>query len=218
MVRKSKSTKPLIYVFYEGESERAYSEYLKKVFSDVAVLKFPSKAGLFDEAYNKFKKEPKYADYIEQTDEIWFFFDVERNDLEKWDSRLNTINKLRKLKRKPGIKIRLLMTTGCIEYWLMLHYQKYAPALQTPAEKNKVFKQLKQKEPSYEKGDRYSTAKIAENYPTAVRNAKDRMEELSSEGLPGLEDSDKRNEWLYKSSKTFSTVYEAIVFLESLVK
>ena len=39
MPRKVKSAKPLIYVFCEGESEQAYTDYLKKTFSDVAVLK-----------------------------------------------------------------------------------------------------------------------------------------------------------------------------------
>ena len=39
MPRKVKPAKPLIYVFCEGESEQAYTDYLKKTFSDVAVLK-----------------------------------------------------------------------------------------------------------------------------------------------------------------------------------
>lgn len=41
MPRKVKPAKPLIYVFCEGESEQAYTDYLKKTFSDVAVLKRP---------------------------------------------------------------------------------------------------------------------------------------------------------------------------------
>ena len=32
MPRKVKSAKPLIYVFCEGESEQAYTDYLKKNF------------------------------------------------------------------------------------------------------------------------------------------------------------------------------------------
>ena len=34
MPRKVKTAKPLIYVFCEGESEQAYTDYLKKTFSD----------------------------------------------------------------------------------------------------------------------------------------------------------------------------------------
>ena len=35
-------------------------------------------------------------------------------------------------------------------------------------------------------------------------------------GAPGLDDTDKRNEWLCTQCLTSSTVYEAIEFLESL--
>lgn len=36
------------------------------------------------------------------------------------------------------------------------------------------------------------------------------------EGMPGLEDTDERNLWVCKNCRTFSTVQEAITFLESL--
>ena len=75
--RKFQPEKPLIYVFCEGESEQAYAKFLKEHFADVAVLKIPSKTGLFSKAKNDFDKEPKYRNYAEVTDEIWFFFDVE---------------------------------------------------------------------------------------------------------------------------------------------
>ena len=70
MPRKVKPAKPLIYVFCEGESEQAYTDYLKKTFSDVAVLKRPPDTGLFEEAEAKFSKSPKYKNSIEVTDEI----------------------------------------------------------------------------------------------------------------------------------------------------
>ena len=65
MPRKVKSAKPLIYVFCEGESEQAYTDYLKKTFSDVAVLKRPPDTGLFEEAEAKFSKSPKYKNSID---------------------------------------------------------------------------------------------------------------------------------------------------------
>lgn len=37
MPRRFKKIKPLIYVFCEGESEQAYTDFLKKKFQDVAV-------------------------------------------------------------------------------------------------------------------------------------------------------------------------------------
>ena len=50
MARKTKPSKPLIYVFCEGESEQCYARFLKEHFEDVAVIKPASKPGLFDEA------------------------------------------------------------------------------------------------------------------------------------------------------------------------
>ena len=39
--------KAIIRVFCAGESEQAYTEYLKKKFSDVAVIQYPKEPGLF---------------------------------------------------------------------------------------------------------------------------------------------------------------------------
>lgn len=57
------------------------------------------------------------------------------------------------------------MTTGCIEYWLMLHYEMYAPPIQTVADKARVINRLFSKEPLYKKGDSAITAKIARAIP-----------------------------------------------------
>lgn len=42
------------------------------------------------------------------------------------------------------------------------------------------------------------------------------LQNLKNDGLPTLEDTDERNKWLYRSSLTFTTVHEAIIYLESL--
>ena len=63
-----------------------------------------------------------------------------------------------------------------------------------------------------------NTAKIAEKYPVAVKNAKKTVKRFLDEGMPGLEDTDARNQWLYRKCLTFSNVYEAIEFLENLEK
>lgn len=206
--------KTVIRVFCEGESEQAYTEYLRKQFSDVAIIKYPKETGLFDEAESRFEKDPQYRDYAEVIDEVWFFFDVELKDVGLWNQRLKQIKKLRRLRRDPNIKVRLLMTTGCIEYWLMLHYKKYAPSLQTVADKERVKNELIGEESTYKKGDYASIAKIAVNYQTAVVNAKATVTELLTVGLPGLEDTDERNQWLSKNCLTFSNVYEAIESLQ----
>ncbi len=216
MARRIKNINPLIYVFCEGESEQAYTDFLKKKFSDVAVIKRPSATGLFEEADSRFKKDPRFRNSAEVTDEIWFFFDVETKDTNKWDQRLKIIKRLRKLRKNPNIRIRLLMTTGCIEYWLMLHYKMFAPPVLSVSDKEKMLAEVVAREPAYVKGDYAATAHIAENYPTAVINAEKTVRNLLSDGLPSLEDTDERNHWLHTSCKTFSTVYEAINYLEQL--
>ena len=216
MLRQFKKTKPLIYVFCEGESEQAYTDFLKKQFQDVAVIKRPSFTGLFDEADALFKKNIKYKNSAEVTDEIWFFFDVETKDIGKWNDRITIIKRLRKLRKNHNIRVRLLMTTGCIEYWLMLHYKMYVPPLQTVAEKERVIAEIAVKESTYVKGNQQAIFKIAENYPIAVINSEKTIKNLLQDGLPGLEDTDIRNQWLCRNCKTFSNVYEAINYLESL--
>ena len=216
MPRKLKKSKPLIYVFCEGESEQAYTEFLKNRFKDVAVIKYLKKPGLFEMAEDSFKNNIKCRNEAETINEIWFFFDTETKDIAKWDSRLTCIKSLRRLRKSPGIKIRLLMTSGCIEYWLMLHYKMFAPSVVTVAEKERMLTEVVNREPTYFKGNLTATAKIAENYPAAIEHADKVMNNLLSEGLPGIEESDERNRWLHCNSKTFSTVHEAIRYLESI--
>lgn len=216
MARKLKKSKVSICVFCEGESEQAYTDFLKSKFQDVAVFKRPSSTGLFDEADNRFKKDPKYRDYADVIDEIWFFFDVEEKDIDNWGKRLEIIKRLRRLREKPQIRVRLLMTTGCIEYWLMLHYRLFAPPVLTVPEKEQMLRQVIKEEPTYKKGNYIATARIAQHYPTAVKNAGIVLQNLLKEGMPCLEDTDERNLWLCKNCRTFSTVQEAITFLESL--
>ena len=216
MPRKTRKSKPHIYVFCEGESEQAYTDFLKEHFEDVAVIKKPKSTGLFEYAKQKFNNDATYKNNAEITDEIWFFYDVEKKDVNKIEARQKIVNELRKLRKRPNIRVRLLMTTACIEYWLMLHYKYFAPTIETEADKINMLKSVVAKEPTYEKGDKNSTAKIAERYKTANENAKKVLKNLLSDGLPCLEDTDERNIWLSKSSKTFSTVFEAIEYLENL--
>ncbi len=216
MPRPAKRRKPYIVVFCEGESEQAYTDFLRKEFRDVASIKRPRATGLFEEADSKFKKDKSYRDYAEVTDEVWFFFDVETKDVACWGARMKIIKRLRSMRKKQGIRVRLLMTTGCIEYWLTLHYELYAPSIQTVAEKQHIIDRLHTKEPQYKKGDTAVIAKIARNYPVAVDHAKQTLTSLLQQGLPSLDDTDERNRWLCQKCLTFSTVYEAIDFLTSL--
>lgn len=211
----ARRTKPLIYVFWEGESEQAYIKYLKSTFEDAAIIRFPSNPGLFLEADNMFKNNPKYRNTAEVTDEIWFFFDTELEKVSHWEKNYRIIKKLRKL-RNPRIKVRLLMTTACLEYWMLLHYERTAPAIAFPFDKEHIKNQVKRHVPLYKKGDYISTCKIAENYETAIDNGKWTLISLVDDGLPSLEDTDNRNCWLYQGTHTFTTVHETIEFLINL--
>jgi hypothetical protein len=215
MPRKTRKEKPLIYIFCEGESEQAYAKFLQYEFHDAAAIKIPAKTGLFETAENKFRKDARYRDNAEVTDEIWFFFDVEQADSEKWGKRSKIIKLLRGLRRKPNIRVRLLMTTACIEYWLMLHYEKIRPSLVTPEDKKQMLEQVKQKVPLYKKGDYDSTSQIVKNYKAAIANGQWTLNSLQGE-IPCMEDTEARNLWLCRCGKTFTTVQEAIVFLKNL--
>lgn len=208
-----RKVKPLIYLFCEGESEIEYGKCIKERFSDVAVIMKPVK-GLFTEAERKFRKEARYRNKIEVIDEIWFFFDVDHDQAGSWKDNQKIIRILRKLRKHPGIRVRLLMTTGCVEYWYLLHFEKVCPPIQSPAEKDRVMAMLRKHSPAYEKGDQVTTAEIAGCMDTAVRNGAWALQAV--DGLPMLEDNDIRNQWLYQCGKTFTTVQEAIEFLESL--
>lgn len=208
---KNKLAKEFAAMYSDNEEQAAA---VKEV--DRALFKRPSSTGLFDDADNRFKKDPKYRDYADVIDEIWFFFDVEEKDIDNWSKRLEIIKRLRHLRKKPQIRIRLLMTTGCIEYWLMLHYRLFAPPVLTVPEKEQMLRQVIKEEPTYKKGNYIATARIAQHYPTAVKNAGIVLQNLLKEGMPGLEDTDERNLWLCKNCRTFSTVQEAVSFLESL--
>ena len=204
--------KPLIYVFCEGESEIEYVNFLKEKYEDVAVIQKPVKG--FSTADKKFKKEAKYRNNAEVTDEIWFFFDVDDGQTGSWDKNKKIISVLQKLRKKPNIRVRLLMTTGCVEYWFLLHYKKICPSIQNVAEKENVMKMLLNECPGYTKGNPVMTRKIAENLNTAMINGDWVLEHI--EGLPTLEDNNVRNRWLYQSTLTFTTVQDAIKFLENL--
>lgn len=46
----NRSSKAVIRVFCEGESEQAYIDFLKMQFQDVAAIKYPRGTGLFETA------------------------------------------------------------------------------------------------------------------------------------------------------------------------
>ncbi len=220
MARQIRKAKKIIYVFCEGESEQEYARFLRTAFSDVAALHIPPpvSSSLFESAKNKFDNEARFRNNAEAIDEIWFFFDTEDHDANQWEKRFKIIKQLRRLRKKPNIRVRLLMTSACIEYWFRLHYEMAAPALHTKADKNHALHWIQQKVPGYKKGDPASICQIAALWPDAVRNGEKVLIRLTKEGMPSADDknSDERDAWLHQNSHTFTTVQEAIRFLESL--
>ena len=91
----ARKIKPLIYVFCEGESEIEYIKFLKEKYSDTAVIQKPVK-GLFSIADKKFKKDARYRNNAEVTDEIWFFFDVDDGQTGGWEKSKKIISTDRK--------------------------------------------------------------------------------------------------------------------------
>ena len=61
MSRQVKKPKPLIYVFCEGESEQAYVKFLKKRFSDVAVINGPSSLNCSKKRIDVSERIPNFA-------------------------------------------------------------------------------------------------------------------------------------------------------------
>ena len=230
--RPKRPVKPLIYAFYEGESEKQYLQQLKARYRDAEVINIVSKPGLFKEAVSQFDKNPSLRENAEVTDEIWFFFDVGDTDGDEksWDFILPKMKSLRGKRKKPGIRVRLLMTTGCLEYWLLLHFQKCLPCLQRKEDRDKAEAELNQLclknwDKPYEKGDSDIIRRIFEaGAETAAEYGASYLRKLEEEGLPALDNPDKpvnsqldkRYQWLLSCEKTFTTVQEALHFLSGL--
>lgn len=210
------SPKKAIYVFWEGESEEAYMKYIRREFTSKAVLALHREKGLFATAGAFYRGNQRFRSDLPELDEIWFFFDTEIEKGSSWDDNMRFLEGILRARKQNPIKIRLLMTTCCVEYWFLLHYKKQAPSLALPAGKEKMLKELQKFVPAYQKGNDAATATIAENYPTAIENGRWTLERLKDDGMP--EEDKERDPWLYKGTHTFTTVHEAIEMLVQLPK
>ena len=216
MARKvqQRNTKKAIYVFWEGESEEAYSKSLKRMFANQAVIKPHREKGTFETARSFYRGNRAFQNDLTEYDELWFFFDTEISKADQWERNMKALKEIIASRRKNPIKIRLLMSTGCVEYWFLLHYERVRPAIASPAEKERMLKNVQEYVPSYVKGDQKATDEIAANYARAVENGRWTLECLKAEGLPGTEE--QRDKWLFQGKHTFTTVHEAIEMLMGL--
>lgn len=208
---KNRSPKKIISVFYEGESEREYIKEIGKIFSDVCAIHPYTTKGTFLKAKNILANDPKYKKEIGGIDEVWFFFDTESEIRDKWDEYQKIITSFENKKKT----VRLLMTRCCVEYWFLLHYTKCAPVMKTPADKENQLKRLKTFVSSYEKGDNQSINQIAKNYEMAIVNGKWSLSQIDD--LSNLKGRNK-DKFLFQSEYTFTTVHEALEYLQSIIK
>ncbi len=218
MARKTKQIQPkkAVYVFWEGESEKAYTEFLRKFFVSHCSISVHREKGLFDHANAYFRGNNHFKDDLDELDEIWFFFDVEADMQNKWEESMKYLKDIRTARKKNPIQIRLLMTRCCIEYWFLLHYERCAPSLVLPGDKEKMLERVRSFVPQYQKGNIKSTAEIAKHFDEAIKNGEWTLALLENQGIPT--DPQKRDRWLFEGDYTFTTVHEAIVFLKNLPK
>lgn len=219
-MRKLKNSKKYVLVVCEGPSEKEYIKYFKKKFDSVADIhpivipgtKFFPK---LMETLTKTEKANCNIELIGQNiDEIWLFFDVEEKDKSAWDKRKKILKDLQEY--NESMNIRLLMTSGCVEYWFLLHYKKKGSPVITESDKDRVINELKSLVPSYEKGDQKSTCQIAENYKTAIKNSDSILRQvIREENINDKKELD-RNAQLFISQRAFSTVHEALNYLISI--
>ena len=216
MARKvqQRKVKKAIYVFWEGESEEAYSKSLKRMFADQAVIKPHREKGTFDTARTFYRGNRAFQNDLPEYDELWFFFDTEISKADQWERNMKALKEIIASRRKNPIRIRLLMSTGCVEYWFLLHYERVRPAIASPAEKERMLGKVQGYVPSYFKGDQKATDEIAANYARAVENGRWTLECLKAEGMP--ENEEQRDKWLFQGKHTFTTVHEAIEMLMAL--
>ena len=211
MARQINRRQPLktIYVFWEGESEAAYTRFLKQEFGKCAVIRSHHEKGTFFTAQAFYRGNKRFKSDLSELDEIWFFFDTEVDQGRQWGENMACLEAIihARSKRNP-IKIRLLMTSCCVEYWLLLHYEKTAPSMATPADKERMLSGLRRHAPGYEKGDIVTTTQIARNYRVAVENGRWTLNRLYEDGMPQQEE--ERNRWLFNGTHTFTTVHETI--------
>lgn len=217
MARQSKNLKrnPYIIVFWEGESEEQYMKYMRQFFHRKVNLTVNPKKGVFDVAKKAFSTKGVYADDVADVDEIWMIFDTEKDLRQNWNKNWDIVQSV---KRKcKHAEVRLLMTQGCIEYFFLLHYEKLAPTITTPADKDNMVAKLAGEKYclGYKKGDQITTYKIAERFDTGIENGKWSMKRINDELNAARTDEDKYR-ILYFTDSTFTNVHEAIEYLKDL--
>ena len=111
---KQKETKPLFWVFCEGETEKEYVIFLRSRY------RIPIKIKI------KIAKSNISDTYIKSFKEKGFTHDKDRNFLMYDADVKDVVEKLKKLQNTE-----LLLSNPCIELWFLLHYQNQTASIKT---------------------------------------------------------------------------------------
>lgn len=154
----------------------------------------------------------------DEINEIWFFFDIDPDSI--MDGRLASWKSLEDVIRKIGarsgkrIKVRILMTTGCIEYWFLLHFERTQPAMDGQPFKEKMIRRLRTYVPQYTKAGTETIIRFAdEKMEGAIRNGRNVMQALVNKEQWAQTEMYRQ---LYTSGATFSTIFETLVDLKGM--
>lgn len=220
----------VIHVFCEGPTETAYLKCLKPDYEKVVTFHFHQNTHskeLYEKAYLIMKNDKNSALSCGNADEFWFVFDIEPKHRSKFEAHQNYLEKIKSEVKNKNLKFRFLLTSGCMEYWFMLHFEKTAPPMdlkQKDVQIKSLEKVLSLK--SYKKGDEKQLIPLMAKKETACDNGAwclsrlddlAKLDDLSKQGTLSKQEKE-RLKFFYESGVTFTTVHEAILFLEKLKK
>ena len=103
---KQKETKPLFWVFCEGETEKEYVNFLKSLYRIPIKIEIKIAKSNISDAYIK---SFKGKGFTHDKDRNFLMYDADVEDV---------VEKLKKLKNTE-----LLLSNPCIELWFLFHYE-----------------------------------------------------------------------------------------------
>ena len=129
---KQKETKPLFWVFCEGETEKEYVNFLKSLYRVPIKIEIKIVKSNISDAYIK---SFKGKGFTHDKDRNFLMYDADVKDV---------LEKIKKLKN-----IELLLSNPCIELWFLLHYEGHRAYIDS---KGCVRKLEEKKDSCYKKG------------------------------------------------------------------
>ncbi len=145
---KNKKTNPVYYVFCEGESEKAYINYLKKEYRKPITIKVKQKNEVNQDKINTHLKNELFDN---KKDKIFLMYDLDVED---------TLKKLQDIEYKK-IQGKLLVSNPCFELWYLLHFQDQTANISSKHCENLLKEYLR----NYQKGE------VPQDIKNRIKNA-----------------------------------------------